>query len=343
MRYLLACAALVSCNPPSLRGRACDRDADCASQQLACVAGACGVAVVDAPDAGAPDAGAPDAGDAGSDAGVDGGVPSVPRTCADVLALHPGAPSGPYALDLDGDGALDDRDGDGAVTDVDDGLYCQMTIGGGGAVLVGFLTSTSVPTDGCPPGWLVEDRRPSFIGCRRGDIGGAGGGQAAVFIGHYYPYRTIIGVVEAVPYGAGNAFTDLPQFSDGSIDSPYVDGVSITVGDPRVHVFTFASADKPSVCPCAGGPAAPAFVGGDYVCDEPTAALVDGGPVFDPGDPQWDGSDNTCEPVGFAATAPFFVVDTGAVRDDPIEVRIMSDESGAVEDFAITRLELYVR
>ena len=50
------------------------------------------------------------------------------------LALHqqdPAAPTGAYNLDLDVDGAADDRNGDGAVNAADQ-LVCDMDRAGGG-------------------------------------------------------------------------------------------------------------------------------------------------------------------------------------------------------------------
>ena len=61
----------------------------------------------------------------------------------------------------------------------------------------------------------------------------------------------------------------------GSIDSPYVEGLSITYGSPRKHIWTFAVGlsqdyNYPNYnCPCAQypGPSPPSFVGNDYYCE----------------------------------------------------------------------------
>ena len=65
-----------------------------------------------------------------------------------------------------------------------------------------------------------------------------------------------------------------------SIDNPYVDGVSVTHGMPRAHIWTFSAGgsdatvlDYVSNCPCANPAAtviatpAPSFVGDNYFCE----------------------------------------------------------------------------
>jgi hypothetical protein len=203
---------------------------------------------------------------------------------------------------------------------------------------------------GCPPGWTLIDHSQdalNFVGCDRDS---STGGAASAFVQPFYAYREVMGVVSAVDFGSNDAFFDLPNFADSTIDTPYVDGVSITTGaDTRIHLFSFAAGEPgdvgPGACPCVGGPAPQAFVGDNYLCDAPSLAAFppDGGvAAFDPSKPLWGTATNTCQPAtGFFA--PFFVADSGGSRLDPIEVRLMSDEPNSDEDVAITRLELYAR
>ena len=74
-----------------------------------------------------------------------------------------------------------------------------------------------------------------------------------------------------------NAFTGV-----NDLDDAYVDGVSITVGSPRVHVWTYAAGfistenQETHNCPCNegiyAGTSAPSFVGNDYYCEASTQA-----------------------------------------------------------------------
>ena len=94
----------------------------------------------------------------------------------------------------------------------------------------------------------------------------------------------------------------------GGLDGIYVDGISLTHGNPRQHIWTFASAlDEVGTitdrnCPfidnsssVASSP--PAFVGGDFFCDTGSEEhVVDS--YFYGNDPLWDGAGcgplNTC-------------------------------------------------
>ena len=81
-----------------------------------------------------------------------------------------------------------------------------------------------------------------------------------------------------------------------AIDGPYVDGVSLTYGSPRKHLFTYAcgvSSDvgvHPSNCPCARGPGAnpPSFVQDNYYCESGNIGHAKHGTVYT-SDPLWDG------------------------------------------------------
>ena len=62
-------------------------------------------------------------------------------------------------------------------------------------------------------------------------------------------------------------------FQGNSIDNGYVDGLSITHGSPRQHIWTYAvgltDSGTSNNCPCAAvpGPTPPSFVGSHYYCE----------------------------------------------------------------------------
>jgi hypothetical protein len=69
-------------------------------------------------------------------------------------------------------------------------------------------------------------------------------------------------------YGSTDAFGDHPS---SSIDDAYGDVVSVTVGAPRPHVFSYvfgylSGGSDDGNCPAIGGAWPPAFVGSDYLC-----------------------------------------------------------------------------
>ena len=96
------------------------------------------------------------------------------------------------------------------------------------------------------------------------------------------------------------AFSQYIHGSQTTIDSHYVDGISITHGkSPRKHIWTFVNAlhehnsARDYVCPCTNTrnnppPAVPGFVGHDYFCD--TGSENHWQYIFYPNDPLWDGA-----------------------------------------------------
>ena len=88
-------------------------------------------------------------------------------------------------------------------------------------------------------------------------------------------YRQVCGRVRGYQFASPDAFALYScSVLCNNIDSPYVDGVSITHGaSPRKHIWTYAAGHDgnlaySSTCPCTGyGASPPAFVGSDYYCE----------------------------------------------------------------------------
>jgi dynein heavy chain len=132
-----------------------------------------------------------------------------------------------------------------------------------------------------------------------------------------------------------------------TIDSPYLDGVSVTVGSPRSprqHIWSLGvgHGDEFGVenirCPCGNtdrvvAPLPPPFVGDNYFCDN----LDNMGELWDA---SGCASDNTCclfnNPPYFNATLP-------APTTDGVEVRMCHDQNSQDETVHIRLLELYVQ
>jgi hypothetical protein len=174
----------------------------------------------------------------------------------------------------------------------------------------------------CPDPLVPNQAGP---GCVRGV---PEGGPVSLVFPTPIPYQEVRVVVDAVSLGTPNAF--LPSTTSGiDIDHVYVDGISVTTstttGGPRQHAFTFAAGP----CPCApaNGTAAPGFVGNNFACD-------DTNPLFD-----FDALDHQCHQLATPNSADVTVTSSTG----PVEVRVMTDEAEAVEDIAITKLEVFVR
>ena len=137
-----------------------------------------------------------------------------------------------------------------------------------------------------------------------------------------------------------------------SLDGVYVDGVSITYGNPRRHIWTYAigvSEDydyKTANCPCAkyNGTTPPPYIGNDYYCESGNTGAYKKSPLFSH-DVLWDGKkcpseNNCCNRPGM----PWFFQQLPVKENAPsIEVRICYDQEFGDESAAIEQLQLYVQ
>ena len=101
-------------------------------------------------------------------------------------------------------------------------------------------------------------------------------------------YSKVCGKIGAYQVGTTDSFGDgiiIGRNRSNDIDTNYLDGVSLTHGTPRQHIWSFAAApnevDTPPLlhCPCINRDQAssaarpPAFVGNDYFCDTGSSCL----------------------------------------------------------------------
>ena len=109
----------------------------------------------------------------------------------------------------------------------------------------------------------------------------------------------ILSVEKLRGYQQGTPAAFLADFAPSdSIDGPYLDGVSITVGNPRKHVWSYAvgfsklhnTSPYKYNCPCAKYPGAnpPVYVGDHYYC-ESGSDVYSSVSAFFGSDPLWDG------------------------------------------------------
>ena len=223
-------------------------------------------------------------------------------------------------------------------------VTCNMKLkcGGleGGWMQVANLDTTRDET--CPGDWQ-STTTPRRL-CQGNDPAGC---NSADFSTLNVTYEHICGQVKAYQKGSTNAF----NIGTNSVDNVYVDGVSITLGSPRKHVWTFAVGASDHVsyttfnCPCATfpGPSAPAFIGDDYYCESGNSGVIEFNPYY-LSDPLWDGRgcdirSGCCTEIG----KPWFYRKLPIPTTGDFEVRICKDETHANENIAIEQLELYVR
>jgi len=220
---------------------------------------------------------------------------------------------------------------------------------GGGWIEV-YDLSAGLP--GCPtttPKNLVLE--PAVQGCKiEGPLGceQSGGNFAGWKVDPKVPYRYVAGFASGRQWKSTDAFS--VQEQSPTIDDAYVEGVSITYGSPRQHIWTYVSGlnrTGGNTCPCWGGKRPPTFVGESYTCDSGNytstyqsvwyqAPLWDGDSAGVVG-PSGDLGPGGCQPP----TNPgWFQVKLPQETSDPIEVRILFDSCD--ENVALTELKLWV-
>ena len=178
--------------------------------------------------------------------------------------------------------------------------------------------------------------------------------RKSIFVNNGINYNQVCGKIIAYQFGSTDSFE---QSRVNRIGGNYVDGVSLTLGNPCRHIWTFAAAlDEVGIepfvnCPCtnvhsaSGATNPPSFVGNDYFCDTGSQHRYQHHPSFlYDDDPLWDGAGcgpaNTCCSLN---NLPLFMKQLPSATRDDIEMRICSNENRQNEDVQIEEVEIYVR
>ena len=189
------------------------------------------------------------------------------------------------------------------------------------------------PSQQCPSPW-TESATPSRS-CLANYINNCIG---VTFSSSDTTYSNVCG--QAVGYATGDpdAFLRFGQTGSG-IDDAYLEGMSVTHGQPRQHIWSFTAgfyaAGSPAIrCPCdnpdrAQAPLPPSFVGDNYFCDGSNNGAL------------WDAIDCT-SPCCTFNSPPLFNVALPTSTTDDIEVRLCSDENVQNEGTHLRLLKLYV-
>lgn len=169
-------------------------------------------------------------------------------------------------------------------------------------------------------------------------------------------YNQVCGRIIGYQIGSPAAFYSALRLGV-QIDSWYLEGISLTHGSPRQHIWSFAatpsetystSSGDPSLCPCSNTAvtySTPSFVGNDYFCETATSRrCCSYKGVFFTDDLLWDGqrcgSSSTCCSYN---TPPWFYKQLPSTTSDDIEVRICSDMGTNDDDTPFKVMEIYVK
>ena len=226
-------------------------------------------------------------------------------------------------------------------------VYCEMATTNCGDVRGGWTRAAYIdmtdPGNTCPEG-LTYTVQSSTRMCRSSHT--SAGCTSVTFPTHMTPYTKVCGRARGYQYASPEGFVNF-LYEGQNIEGYYVEGLSVTHGSPRNHIWTFAAGLSKDYnypkwnCPCASpypGAAAPPFVGEKYFCESGNNGPWATQWYLD--DPLWDSqgcaSGSTCCSRG----GPWFSVKLSQATSDDIEVRWCS--SYGHEDIGVDQLEIYV-
>ena len=239
-------------------------------------------------------------------------------------------------------------------------VYCDMELecGGhkGGWMRVAQLDTTNGDT--CPGDWINNANYNSLC------TGTGGAGCYSVNFSIPYSYNKICGKVRGLQQGSPDAFYPhaftlglipaylyVPVTHSNTVNGVYVDGVSITLGDPRKHIWTYVAGlsdnytSEYANCPCARNSLleAPVFVGDNYYCESGNSGTLDFSTLYTE-DPLWDGKqcppgNSCCDRTG----QPWFFHQLPINEKEHLEVRICQDQVEGDEAVTVEQLQLFIR
>ena len=251
---------------------------------------------------------------------------------ASCASLAPSTPSGHYWVRASNDSTVQ--------------VYCDVTRSCGG-VTGGWARVAEVDmtnsSQQCPQG-LIERIDSTRRTC---GISVASGCSSITFSSAALRYSRVCGKIRAYQVGSTDSFGGY-RSSQLDINDQYVDGVSLTHGNLRQHIWTFASAldevsnsDSNCLCVSTSSPSLPpTFVGMDYFCDTGSSGAVRAD-TFYGDDPLWDGAG--CGHRSMCCSfnnPPWFYKQLSQSTTDDIEMRVCRSESS--ENIAIELAEVYV-
>uniref|UniRef100_A0A1X7U6B6 Fibrinogen C-terminal domain-containing protein n=1 Tax=Amphimedon queenslandica TaxID=400682 RepID=A0A1X7U6B6_AMPQE len=258
-------------------------------------------------------------------------------SCKQIKNLLPTSPSGYYIL-VSASGSTYTA-------------YCNMEElcgSGGGWTRIAYLDMND-STVNCPSGFRLYQSE-GVRACGR-PVTSSGSCVSVQFPSNGISYSQVCGRVTGYQYASPDAVYNHGT-NHSNLNADYVDGVSITRGSPRQHVWTLMAglngAQYPTyTCPCADDSTqqAQSFVGDHYYCE---TALVSGTyqQQLYTSDPLWDGQDCGSEETACCNVPgiPWFHRDYGnTTTTDYIELRVCGDEGTDNEDVPVSYYEIYAQ
>ena len=256
----------------------------------------------------------------------------VATSCKELYQCNPATPSGYYNI---------------STPQGVERVYCEMNTSNCGHLTGGWMKVANIDmtdeNNACPEN-LNYTVQSSMRMCRSSHT--TAGCTSVTFPAHMIPYTNVCGRARGYAFGSPDAFHH-GQAGGQTIDGYYVDGLSVTHGSPRNHIWTFAAglsklAYYPDYnCPCAvnPGPASPPFLGSNYFCESGLTGISEL-LIWYLDDPLWDSQGCTSGSTCCIRGGPWFTTTFNQEVNDDIEIRWCSSDIG--EDVGVDQLEIYI-
>ena len=225
--------------------------------------------------------------------------------------------------------------------------HLEHPCGSAGWTRVAYLDMTD-PNQNCPSELLLYESDGKRACGRTSSSGGSC--NSVFFPPNDTSYSEVCGRVYAYQKGRTQAIKDAWR----GLESFYVDGVSITYGSPRNHIWTFMASFKDHgqgawECPCQinayfGNVAS--FISDNYFCESGVNTGQDpGASVYYFDDPLWDGEQcyNKESPCCQIPGLPWFTKTLEASTTDDIELRVCGGDGTGHEDSPVISYEIYIK
>ena len=265
-----------------------------------------------------------------------------PKSCLDIKTALPHSTSGIYSIYNESNNGSSHS------------VYCHMEelcSSEGGWTRIAYLNMSDSLTD-CPPGFRQYESGGIRVCGRQNSSSGSC--QSVKFSSYGISYSQVCGRIVGYQCGSTDAISGIGVHGTGhnDINSYYVDGISLTHGSPRQHIWTFIAGlsqiDQTLYynCPCTQGTiqTVQSFIGSDYFCESGCPDNHTKSKLCIT-DPLWDKKgcstieQSCCQVSGL----PWFHKTIQCPTTDYIEMRVCSDEGTDNEDVPVNYYEIYIK
>ena len=234
--------------------------------------------------------------------------------------------------------------------------YRPCSCGGDGGWTRAAYLNMSDPNQQCPSNWRLITTPIRGCGRRASTWQTC---DSVTYSVHGRSYSSVCGRILAYQKGLAGAFFWAIQNNLDTIDTAYLDGVSLTHGpaETRQHIWSFVGAyyeqdhsyDTRLTCPCTNTNIfwphqVPSFINNDYFCDTGNPGPGLSYTTYYTNDPLWDGegcgSISTCCEFN---SPPWFCKSLPQPTSDDLEIRNCYANGSGREDKLITLIEIYIK